>query len=1400
MKKYIYCLFACLLLWIGQVEAQYTYQDYAKNWYFPVLLPQSKLGGGELYVSIKNSALHVNFSAGFQTSPLKTGKIVDLLTVPRLPDMELGVIAGSYVAYIQKGALYIRSGGGQELTSVNKAFTIGLSASSNYGNHHEEWDYKDFLARFYAGGGSTVVLDISNDILSLSFSAGFTAVPLKTGKIKELHTIPQLPNMKLGVLIGTYQVSIQDGWLAVEGDGSLQKGFNKSFQINLNDVVDWGENLSSKQNYVYTTEPTVPVKKESGLNGAKSIRNIQYFDGLGRLKQTIGIGQSPNGKDLVQPVVYDEFGREKRSYLPYEASAGNWGAYAGNAVDKNYSSDCEHYKFYHDNDNGIVTDAHPYAEKVFDNSPLNRVMKQGAPGAVWQPGKGHTVRMGFQANGANEVLLWEMNSGGASVGSTRCYKANMLYKTVTKDENWVSGTAHTTEEFTNKQGQMVLKRSYLDDGTRVDTYYVYDDYGLLRYVVPPRAVEVYKGGESGLSSGDGTVVVDQAINLTSADPAVSQYLVQYGASLTLKPGFSFAASDSKSLTISALGRNTELFQELIYCYRYDHRKRMIEKKLPGAAPVCLVYDNRDRLVLTQDGNQRADANKWMYTLYDAFNRTVETGICKPGDTHADLQKLIGASNNYTPANRTAYAYIWYDDYSFAGKLDFDTTVKVSTYSDATGNTNYQDAVKGQVTGTRMKVLEDGKSEWIHTTNYYDSKYRLIQQVSRQYAESASTKDIYRQVVSNVYDFVGNVVTTRESQIVGSSTVAFTKYYRYDAANRLRKVEHQMGTGAKVTLAEMIYDELGQLVQKKIGNGLQTVDYQYNIRGWLTQLNNPESLGSDLFGMRLKYKTGIDDLDAKAQFNGNISAFTWAGSKYSGVRTYGFSYDPLNRLKLARYGEGTDYTTNLDKYKMSVGSYDLNGNIKSLNRYLNGSLMDQLTYTYKGNQLLSVNDAGNANQGFVNGANGSAEYDYDLNGNLKLDKNKGLTKVEYNHLNLPRNVVAGSESIAYIYDAGGTKLAKKVRTATTEEVHYRGSFVYKGSSLDYLIHDEGLIVCNGGNYTYQYYLKDHLGNIRAVFTNNNGSAQLEQEQHYYPFGLTMDGLRYASSTTSKYLYNGKELQDDQLGGKKLDWLDYGARMYDPSLGRWHVIDNKAETYFEKSPYMYSMNNPIRFVDPDGNDGWDVVKGIMAAISDNAALGLTDNRETTSYNNGSHYNIGQDIGDGISMLLGAGEVAGGGTTAGGGAVVTVGTGGVGGGVGVPAMAAGSAIVTHGLAMSGTATANLMKQKGRVSEDGPTDINKLKKGSEGRGLAEKLHKNGGSGGNLPTPETSPDQFGLPKKGEHIHKKTKAVYRESHTTHKSKTGEFKIWKKGTKDFGHTSKTTGKRVTVTLDGKIVGH
>ena len=121
---------------------------------------------------------------------------------------------------------------------------------------------------------------------------------------------------------------------------------------------------------------------------------------------------------------------------------------------------------------------------------------------------------------------------------------------------------------------------------------------------------------------------------------------------------------------------------------------------------------------------------------------------------------------------------------------------------------------------------------------------------------------------------------------------------------------------------------------------------------------------------------------------------------------------------------------------------------------------------------------------------------------------------------------------------------------------------------------GRVVRNSAiNYSYEYTLNDHLGNGRVFFNiNSSGVATKIQEMDYYAFGLDIQRSLY--DTENKYQYNGKEKQDHEK------MFDYGARFYDPVIGRWDVGDPLAEDYSAVSPYNYVLNNPINSTDPDG----------------------------------------------------------------------------------------------------------------------------------------------------------------------------------------------------------------------------
>lgn len=345
--------------------------------------------------------------------------------------------------------------------------------------------------------------------------------------------------------------------------------------------------------------------------------------------------------------------------------------------------------------------------------------------------------------------------------------------------------------------------------------------------------------------------------------------------------------------------------------------------------------------------------------------------------------------------------------------------------------------------------------------------------------------------------------------------------------------------------------------------------QYDIRSQLTAIRSPR------FTQTLHYTNG----NGTPCYNGDISSMKWTGSD-NVTRGYKFTYDGLDRMKDAVYGEGDLIATNLNCFTEKMTSYGKNGNIKALQRYGQTSataysLVDNLTYVLDGNRLTRVDDtvtgaAYNGGFEFKNVSGTAQEYYYDLNGNLTKDSNKGITEIKYNVLNLPSKITFGSASnqISYVYSADGTKLSTVhtcARVSTT--TYYCGNAVYEGSAAKLLLTGNGYITLS--DKKYHYYLKDHQGNNRAVVSQ---TGAVEEMNHYYPFG----GVFASTGNVQPYKYNDKEL-DTKLG---LNWYDYGARHYDAALGRWHVADPLAEKYYGTSLYAYCENNPVSFVDMDG----------------------------------------------------------------------------------------------------------------------------------------------------------------------------------------------------------------------------
>ena len=363
-----------------------------------------------------------------------------------------------------------------------------------------------------------------------------------------------------------------------------------------------------------------------------------------------------------------------------------------------------------------------------------------------------------------------------------------------------------------------------------------------------------------------------------------------------------------------------------------------------------------------------------------------------------------------------------------------------------------------------------------------------------------------------------------------------------------------------------YDAVGRLVEKRYGDTVERLGY--NVRGWLT------SKESAAFKMRLRYEQ--PECGATACYNGNISEWEWAHGTKPALM-YSFAYDGFGRLASAnqQQASGNGWAGLAANYVEKGITYDRNGNIRTLQRTAAGNPVDDLIYGYRGNQLVSLSEQVRTSQAgdvYLPGNTASGMYEYDLNGNLTKDSRKGL-EYKYNRLNLLEEVWKDGEMKAqYNYLADGTKLG--VRDGSGKIGYdYVGSVVYKvvdgRREFDCAVVGDVHFTANG----IRYALTDQLGSVRALIDED---GNVVQQNDYYPFGAKIAHDDYADSDDNRFLFSGKESQELL----DLNAYDFGARMYDASLGRWNMVDPLGEKYVNLSPYNYCANSPQLFNDPNG----------------------------------------------------------------------------------------------------------------------------------------------------------------------------------------------------------------------------
>jgi len=878
----------------------------------------------------------------------------------------------------------------------------------------------------------------------------------------------------------------------------------------------------------------------------KKSEAVIYYDGLGRPKQIINVKATPTGRDLVTPVTYDGFGRKTKEILPTPINTLNSAIHSG-ITNENTA-------------NAYYGVSNAYAEKEIENSPLDRVLQVAQAGDSWKMGSGHTEKIKYETNNENDVLGFITNTTINTVNNipnsvstvsittenNGYYKASTLYKTTVTDED-----GNPVIQFKNGLGQILLIRK--TDGTQdIDTYYVYNEYNHKAFVIPPKAVKQIKNNGN---------VISQSI-----------------------------------------------LDDLCYQYRYDGRDREVEKKLPGKGWQYTVYDRQDRPVLSQDAilrtvNNNFNAKGWLFTKYDQFGRVVYTGFFANSSTRQAMQSALNnmtanAGNNETRSkvpftlqginiyydkqafptgSMTVLTLNYYDTYP-AEAPAIPTTVLGQYILPDTLDANNDASTNGIQVASYVKNIHD--NNWTKTYTYYDSTGRPVSLKTSNYLGGYTNKEFK-------LDFSGLVQEsyTYHKKTANDPEVKVKERFVYDNQNRVLKQYHQVDNFQEELLAENTYNEIGQQINKKTGNTtgtpLQSIDYTYNIRGWLTSINNPNNqtnFGNKLFGFELKYDNPASPLFAPAKYNGNISEFDWKTSNGNFLRRYAYKYDKLDRLTHASYLEPFATVPVNNGYGEFL-TYDENGNIQTLKRYQSynntAMLIDDLVYsTYKGNQLLNVTDDSNNNLGYPHGGNA---INYDLNGNMISHNDKGISNISYNYLNLPKeiNFSQNNDNIKLFYRADGVKLKKsytyyasKSGVMLTEDTDYLDGFQYFGqsifNSLQFFPTSEGYYDYQNKRYVYNY--SDIWGNVRLSYYNSNNTATIDRETNYYPFGLEYQGYNGTFTQLQSYTY-GFQGQERQ---KETGWGSFKWRNNIPELGRFFNVDPLAEKYSYNSPFAFQEN--------------------------------------------------------------------------------------------------------------------------------------------------------------------------------------------------------------------------------------
>ncbi|WP_221659855.1 DUF6443 domain-containing protein [Bacteroides salyersiae] len=922
---------------------------------------------------------------------------------------------------------------------------------------------------------------------------------------------------------------------------------------------------SADQNYIRTIVPRVESTDASALSPSQALITIGYFDGLGRPVQTVAQGITPQANDLVAIQEYDAAGRLSHEWLPV-SMAGTAGSYRSPEIVKNESA-----PFY----NG---DAYAYTRTYYDSSPLKRIVKKVGPGDDWHTND-KTQKTDYLTNTATgDLAVPYFTVEGNRLKRTGFYPAGALTVTVSKDEDDV-----TYYDFIDNEGKRIRYKN-------VD--YVYDDMGHLRYVLTPFFWNIY--------------------------------------------GYNIKADGFYDVT-----PDSGLYKAC-YVYTYDKRGNCIAKKLPGIEPIYYVYDKADRLILVQTPNQRS-RKEWSFTKYDVFSRPILSGTTIINNkTHVQLQNeyaatvskeylsggassSLGYTNETMPKeNLTILKADYYDNYAFKSAINLNTQMDFQLQTDFLSS--YYALPVGQHTGSIVRTFDTSSVNNVRSVFYYDQKGLLIQQRSNNLVGGY---DAYY----TSYNFAGEpneVLHTHSSSYVSSLTERYS--YTYDHGGRLRETTHSLNGGAARIIALNDYDELGRLSKKTLPDNSDIITYGYNIRNWLNQIQSTYYKQTNNYGYWVR--------KPESYYNGNPSCISYS-TTYKDPVTQQLKQTDEVHMKCS-YGQDCLVSANsveilgknfslTGKMKESGGS-DPNGmmtrtyNKQEEDYLLLSSWNYGLDYIYEG----GYNDVSSLPIQFTTKyPDTTPTFFYDANGNLYKDLNRNITNIDYNLLNLPNSITfENGSNICYRYDADGVKHRADYTTVFNEvlvpigfpspassaslsiqhHTDYCDNLIYEDNVLKKIRIDGGYINYNPStnNGEYCYYIQDHIGNNRVILSETRGVIQYAD---YYPYGIPFSEIPMEEDN---FLHAGKELE--KMHG--LYWYDNGKRWYDPILCRFTTMDPLCEKFYDKNPYSYCAENPMKYGDPTGElaSPYYDIDGNFLGVDENGFSGniyITDSKTVDKY---------------------------------------------------------------------------------------------------------------------------------------------------------------------------------------------